>query len=253
MGEASFNPRLCRTFLVVMTKFFVEHRDFTKTPCRDYINLPKEGKIDVFAEIIKVKGELYAPDLLWAIQHCPKMQNEDMLRVLLSLKPDVWALYRLLIEVEFARTTEVFEAFLALTPVMDYTVKILARSPKLQNVEVLSTLLTIYKEAWEIDLLLTECAFARTPEVMTAYLSGQPSAWELYILMHHCDYAKTPEILATFLAANPDACDLFCLIRDCEFAQTPEVFKAFLAVGPPANETQSLMKVCPEFAAYIAA
>ena len=147
-------------------QFLISYKDLELRPCSPYKGLPKRGKFDVIAQIIRVRGYLYAPDLAWAIRHCPKLQTPEMLELFLAAKPTAEDLYLAMINCgQVAQTPEVMARFLAAKPTAE-----------------------------EIGDLMRGCEFARTPEVLAAFIAAKPTVHQVIKIRKDCEYARTPEL-----------------------------------------------------------
>ncbi len=178
-------------------QFLISYKDLELRPCSPYKGLPKRGKFDVIAQIIRVRGYLYAPDLAWAIRHCPKLQTPEMLELFLASNPTAHDLYLAMINCgQVAQTPEMLELFLASNPT-----------------------------AHDLCLAMINCGqVAQTPEVMARFLAAKPTAEEISCVIRKCgDFAQTPELLAAFLAAKPTVHQVINIRKECEYARTPEL------------------------------
>ena len=148
-------------------QFLISYKDLELRPCSPYKGLPKRGKFDVIAQIIRVRGYLYAPDLAWAIRHCPKLQTPEMLELFLASNPTAHDLYLAMINCgQFAQTPEVMARFLAAKPTAE-----------------------------EISCVIRKCGdFAQTPELLAAFLAAKPTVHQVIKIRKECEYARTPEL-----------------------------------------------------------
>ena len=151
-------------------QFLISYKDLELRPCSPYKGLPKRGKFDVIAQIIRVRGYLYAPDLAWAIRHCPKLQTPEVMALFLASNPTAHDLYLAMINCgQVAQTPEVIAAFLAAKPTADLIYKAMRYGGE----------------------------FARTPEMLRAFINAKPNAGEISRLIEACgEFARTPELLA---------------------------------------------------------
>ena len=199
-------------------QFLISYKDLDLRPCSPYKGLPKRGKFDVIAQIIRVRGYLYAPDLAWAIRHCPKLQTPEMLSHFIASRPTAHEIVLIMRDCgEFARTPEMLSHFLAAKP-----------------------------SGRDIFDVICGCDdFARTPKMLRLFLESNSPAYPIGSIMINFDFARTPEVLAAFIAAKPTAEEISCVIRKCgDFAQTPELLAAFLAAKPTVHQVIKIRKEC---------
>ncbi|HQP80224.1 MAG TPA: hypothetical protein PLK20_01790 [Paludibacteraceae bacterium] len=138
-------------------QFLISYKDLELRPCSPYKGLPKRGKFDVIAQIIRVRGYLYAPDLAWVIANCPKLQTTEMLELFLAAKPTAEEISCVIRKCDFAQTPELLAAFLAAKPTVHQVIKI-----------------------------RKECEYARTPELKsrTCIRCSDPKTWRAHVC--HC-------------------------------------------------------------------
>lgn len=193
--------------------------DFDSQPCDRYRQFFKEEEINLFKAFEIVNGMIPGYDLAWAINHSQKLQQKELLKLVLkkfiSKKPQASGIFYLMHFCKLAQTPEMRKAFWDSKPDAMYIYYALAenlimRTEKVENLflqakkEYVKELLAENPSAWEILQRLIHFPVTQIPEILIGFLKAKPTAKEIYDLVHDFEFARTPEIMAEFVRLNPN-------------------------------------------------